>query len=221
MQSPMQASDKHTHWENIYKNKNLNEVSWYQPTPAISLEFLDMFNLPVDAKIIDIGGGDSFFVDHLLERGYTDITVLDISETAIARARKRLGIKADAIKWIVSDILNFVPNGKYDFWHDRATFHFFTSEEDIEKYIGILEKGLKSEGNLLIGSFSEKGPEKCSGLQVTQYSEKSMSERMKGHFEKIKCISIDHKTPFNTIQNFVFCGFNRFFVQDEPIKSII
>lgn len=122
----MEGFDRHVHWENIYKTKQLCEVSWYQPTPTTSLEFIEQFNIPTFAKIIDVGGGDGFFVDHLLNLGYHDITVLDISETAINRAKERLGDKANQVKWIVSDAATFKPTEKYDFWHDRATFHFLT-----------------------------------------------------------------------------------------------
>ena len=131
----MDNFDRHSHWEKIYKTKQVNEVGWYQPVPLTSLQFLEQFNIPVTAKIIDVGGGDSFFVDHLLDLGYQDITVLDISETAILRAKERLGDAAAKVKWIVADAADFKPAEKYDFWHDRAAFHFLTRDSEVESYI--------------------------------------------------------------------------------------
>lgn len=201
--------DRKNHWNNIYQNKSTDKVSWYQPSPTTSLEFVEQFSLPYTAKIIDIGGGESFFVDYLLDLGYQDITVLDISEKAIERARHRLGKKADRITWIVSDAIDFKPVEKYDLWHDRAAFHFLTDNKEIENYIELANSSIKPTGYLVIGTFSEQGPEKCSGIQIKQYSQQSMADRLKYFFKKIKCITVDHKTPFDTVQNFIFCSFKR------------
>ncbi|MFP5471219.1 MAG: class I SAM-dependent methyltransferase [Bacteroidia bacterium] len=203
----MTEFDRKKHWENIYQTKSLNEVSWYQPTPITSLHFIERFNITVTAKIIDVGGGDSLFVDHLIEKGYQDITVLDISQAAIERAKSRLGSKAEKVKWIVVDAAKFQPTEHYDFWHDRAAFHFLTDEQDISNYLKIAHQFIKPSGILVIGTFSEQGPKKCSGIDIKQYSEISMTEQLKHLFEKIDCVTIDHTTPFNTIQNFVFCCF--------------
>lgn len=202
-------STRQEHWEHIYQTKPLEEASWYQPNPETSLNFPEQFHILPDAKIIDIGGGDSFLVDHLLERGYQDITVLDISGTAIDRAKQRLGDKARNVKWIVADAVAFSPPEKYDFWHDRAAFHFLTDERDISAYLETARQSLNPEGILVIGTFSEQGPQKCSGIEIKQYSETTMTERLKAFFEKINCLTVDHKTPFNTIQNFVFCSFKK------------
>ena len=205
----MENFDRKNHWETIYQTKELNDVSWYQPTPETSLEFITQFNLPKTAKIIDIGGGDSFLVDYLLDLGYQDISVLDISTSAIEKAKLRLGEKSNKVKWIVTDITLFKPTEQYDFWHDRAAFHFLTTETDISTYLGTARDAIRSTGIMLIGTFSEQGPKKCSGIEIKQYSESSMTERLKNIFEKINCITIDHKTPFDTIQNFVFCSFKK------------
>lgn len=197
------------HWENIYRSKSEDEVSWFQPYPKTSIEFIELFKLPVTANIIDIGGGDSHFVDALLEKGYQNIWVLDISEKAIERARKRLGDKSSKVHWVVSDITDFEPPVQFDFWHDRAAFHFITTEDKIYKYVSIAEDAIKKDGYLILGTFSEKGPSKCSGLEIKQYSEASMSARFEIAFDRIKCIEVNHTTPFNTIQNFVFCSFKR------------
>jgi ubiquinone/menaquinone biosynthesis C-methylase UbiE len=198
-----------SHWEKVYGAKQLSEVSWYQPTPQVSLDFVKELDIPKDAAIIDVGGGDSFFADHLLSQGYTNITVLDISGSAIARAKKRLGEKAAGITWIVSDILEFVPSKTYDFWHDRATFHFLTGEDEVSAYLSVVNKALTVSGKMVIGTFSETGPEKCSGLPVKQYNEQSLTSLIKKWFRKIKCIHTDHITPFNTLQNFLFCSFQK------------
>lgn len=205
----METFDRHSHWENIYQTKKLSEVSWYQPVPVTSLEFLKQFSVPTTARIIDVGGGDSLFVDHLLRLGYENITVLDISETAISRAKERLGKDAVKVTWIVSDATTFQPLEKYDFWHDRATFHFLTQERDIDRYINNIRQGINPDGIVIIGTFSENGPQKCSGIEIKQYSETTMAARMKRFFEKIKCFTIDHKTPFDTVQNFIFCSFRK------------
>ena len=197
------------HWENIFANKQETEVSWFQPFPKTSIEFVELFKLPLDANIIDIGGGDSHFVDALLEKNYKNIWVLDISENALFRAKKRLGEKAIKVNWVVSDIVEFIPTVTFDFWHDRAAFHFLTTEENINKYIEIAEKAIKANGILLLGTFSETGPMKCSGLEIKQYSEVSMSLKFEKSFERIKCISEEHITPFNTTQNFLFCSFKK------------
>jgi SAM-dependent methyltransferase len=199
--------DRKKHWENIYQTKDLKDVSWFQPIPETSLNFIKKFNVPTSAKMIDIGGGDSFLVDHLLKLGYQDISVLDISAAAIDRAKQRLGDKAENVKWIVSDVANFKPTEKYDFWHDRAVFHFLTDEQEISNYIQTAHDSINQTGVLIIGTFSEQGPKKCSGIEIKQYSETSMADRLKKYFEKINCITVDHKTPFDTIQNFVFCSF--------------
>lgn len=205
----MKNFDRKKHWDNIYQTKPVNEVSWFQPTPETSLDFFRQFNVPVTAKIIDIGGGDSFLVDYLLDLGYENVTVLDISEAALDRARQRLGERAGRIKWIVADAATFKPTDKYDFWHDRATFHFLTQEPEIANYLQTAYQSIQPTGILVMGTFSEQGPKKCSGIEIKQYSEKTMTERLKAFFEKIKCITIDHRTPFDTLQNFVFCSFRK------------
>lgn len=205
----MEHLDRKKHWENIYQTKELKDVSWYQPTPTTSLDFLKQFNIPTTAKIIDIGGGDSFLVDHLLDLGYTDLTVLDISAASLNRAKQRLGDRSTKVKWIVADAATFKPTEQYDFWHDRAAFHFLTQEQEITNYINTIQKSIKPTGVLVIGTFSEQGPKKCSGIEIKQYSETTMTDQLKKFFEKVECITVDHQTPFNTIQNFIFCSFKK------------
>lgn len=198
-----------SHWEKIYATKRLDEVSWYQPTPGVSLDFISELNIQKDAAIIDVGGGDSYLADNLLAAGFTDITVLDISEAAINRAKQRLAKDAERINWIVADINDLVIDKKFDCWHDRAAFHFLTTDKQIEKYLTIAQEHISRDGRMIIGTFSTSGPEKCSGLPIKQYSEQSLSGVLKKWFEKIKCITTDHITPFNTVQNFLFCSFKK------------
>jgi SAM-dependent methyltransferase len=201
--------NRKSHWDKIYSYKELKDLSWYQPLPATSLNFLKQFSIPTTGKIIDVGGGDSLLVDYLIELGYQDITVLDISEYALDRAKKRLGKSASKVKWIVADVTKFKPAEKYSFWHDRATFHFLTKEQEIETYLDIARQSINHSGVLVLGTFSDEGPKSCSGLQIKQYSETRMTDRLKKYFKKIKCITINHRTPFDTIQNFVFCSFRK------------
>ena len=200
-------TDRQKHWETVYKTKQPNEVSWTQEMPKTSLDFIHEFNLPKSAKIVDIGGGDSKLVDYLLEQGFENITVLDISSEALEKSKKRLGNKAQKVKWIVSDVREFNPDTKFDVWHDRATFHFLTTTTQIKKYIETASKYVI--GFLTIATFSDNGPDKCSGLQIKKYSEKTLTSALKKKFDKIRCITEDHITPFKTIQNFLFCSFKR------------
>lgn len=197
------------HWERIYSSKTSEEFSWTQDTPATSISFLKGFNVPKSAPIIDIGGGESKLVDYLLNEGYTDVTVLDISENALDRAKTRLGDDASKVNWIVSDVTKFVPKRQYTIWHDRATFHFLTKEPQIEKYVSIASGTLTGDGFMTIGTFSENGPEKCSGLQIRKYSEEVLTSVVQTAFHKLKCIREDHITPFQTVQNFLFCSFQK------------
>lgn len=205
----MENFDRKKHWENIYQTKELTDVSWFQPNPETSLDLIRKTAILKDVKIIDIGGGDSFLVDNLLDLGYQDITVLDISNSAIERAKERLGSRAKRVKWVVSDITNFNPSEKYDCWHDRASFHFLTDEKEISNYVKTVNECITKDGNLIIGTFSDKGPTKCSGIPIKQYTENSLEKQFSNTFEKIDCETIDHKTPFDTIQNFIFCRFKR------------
>ncbi|MBS1750565.1 MAG: class I SAM-dependent methyltransferase [Bacteroidetes bacterium] len=205
----MQTEARKKHWENIYTTKQQTEVSWYEKVPSTAIELIKELNLPKTANIIDNGGGDSFFVDHLLQLGFTNITVQDISETALAKTKKRLGKDAERITWLVCDESDCSPPGYYDVWHDRAAFHFLTEEAEIQNYINTIENHIRPGGYFIIATFSEQGPSKCSGLPVKQYSETTMSKLLQNSFIKEKCFTTDHHTPFNTEQNFLFCIFRR------------
>jgi len=200
-------SERKKHWENIYKTKAPNEVSWTQEIPKTSLYFIYSYGLPKDAKIIDVGGGDSKLVDYLLHEGYENISVLDISGNALQKAKDRLGDKADTINWIESDITDFKPDSTFDIWHDRAAFHFLKTHEQISKYVEIASKFVSSY--LILGTFSEEGPKKCSGLEINQYSETTLTDIFKSSFKKIQCVEEIHTTPFGTKQSFLFCSLKK------------
>jgi len=200
---------KKEHWEKVYSTKQPHEVSWTEELPKTSLDFVHSFNLPKTAGIIDIGGGDSKLVDYLLQEGFENISVLDISEKAIERAKHRLGDKATQVNWIVSDVTEFHPSASYDCWHDRATFHFLTTPSEINTYLAIARQAVPPGGGMVIGTFSDKGPKKCSMLDVHQYTEEELQKQLNDGFEKIKCVTEDHTTPYNTKQNFLFCSFKR------------
>ncbi|MDG1476570.1 MAG: class I SAM-dependent methyltransferase [Vicingaceae bacterium] len=199
--------DRKKHWENIYNTKQLDEVSWYQTNPQTSLDYITSNAASLTAKIIDVGGGDSFLVDHLLDLGYTDITVVDISAKAIERAKARLNEKASKAKWIVADAADFTQTEKYDIWHDRAAFHFLTDENDIVNYRNTAANAINKNGSMIIGTFSIDGPFKCSGIEIKQYSEESLTSCFEENFSLTESVNYNHPTPFNTTQNFVFCSF--------------
>ena len=195
------------HWEKIYQTKRSDQVSWTQDIPQTSLDFINSFGLAKSSNIIDIGGGESKLVDYLLEEGFENISVLDISEKALEKAQDRLREKASKVNWIVCDILEFEPTTSFDVWHDRATFHFLTTPRQVEKYLLTARNSVN--GYLTIGTFSENGPNKCSGLEIKQYSEEKLTAELNKGFDKIRCITEDHTTPFNTTQNFLFCSFKK------------
>lgn len=203
------SQKRQEHWEQVYKTKPLESVSWYQQVPLPSLQRIEKLNLAEKDAIIDIGGGDSLLADHLTVKGYSNVTVLDISNAALERAKLRLGKIADQIKWIDSDILNFHPTQPFRLWHDRAAFHFLSAPKDLITYRKIAESTVAPEGYLIIATFSTKGPTKCSGLEVKQYTPELLQNTLGPGFELIESETVDHTTPGGGIQNFLFATFKR------------
>jgi predicted TPR repeat methyltransferase len=195
------------HWEEVYATKTPDQVSWTQAIPQTSLDLIHAFGDDKSVSIIDVGGGDSHLVDCLLDEGYSNLTVLDISGNALERAKERLGDRASLVNWVETDITTFQPEQHFDIWHDRAVFHFLTESEDIAHYVSIAENHV-SKG-MVIGTFSEDGPLRCSALDVTQYSSSSLSQLFQARFDALTCLNEDHTTPFNTTQNFTFCSFRK------------
>ena len=200
-------NQKKKHWENVFQTKSPHEVSWTEDYPKRSIELIQSFNLDKSASIIDIGGGDSLLVDALIELGFTDLSVLDISGRALERAQKRLGDRAKFIHWVESDILDFNPTKNYTLWHDRASFHFLTVSRDIQKYTEIVTQS--NAKHLVLGTFSTSGPKRCSGLLITQYDCKKLKNCFSNSYNQIGCIEIEHVTPFNSKQDFIFSRFNK------------
>lgn len=194
------------HWENVYQNKTQEQVSWTQKFPKTSLDLIAQFDVDSSGKIIDVGGGDGHLVDFLIDEGYENISVLDISSKAIERAKDRLADKGQNIHWITSNILDFMPETRYDVWHDRAAFHFLTSEKDINTYINLVGE---FANHIVLGTFSKNGPLKCSGLPISQYNAEDLQALLKSDFELVSSHYEDHTTPFDTQQNFLFCSFRR------------
>jgi ubiquinone/menaquinone biosynthesis C-methylase UbiE len=197
------------HWENIFHAKNFNEVSWHQKYPKTSVDLILSINPDKDSHIIDVGGGDSNLVDTLIKLNFKNISVLDVSLNALEKSQQRLGEKSKNIKWICSDIREFKSSESFNIWHDRALFHFLTSEKDINKYVKLVKKFLNPGGYLIIATFSLKGPKKCSGLNIRQYSEDSMKKIFNKEFEHIKSLEEIHNTPFKTSQSFIWNVFKK------------
>jgi SAM-dependent methyltransferase len=202
------AGDKE-HWEHIYESKDETGVSWFQACPATSLALIETCHLPLHAAVLDVGGGDSHLAEALLDRGFNNLWVLDISGKALQKAKMRLGERAKCVHWIESDVLDFKPPVKFDLWHDRAAFHFLTTEDNISRYAAMANERVVEGGHLIMATFSEVGPEKCSGLEVRRYSEQLLSQVFSPYFEKTACMTEDHVTPFNSVQNFLFCKFRK------------
>jgi cyclopropane fatty-acyl-phospholipid synthase-like methyltransferase len=197
------------HWEKIYEKKELNGVSWFQEKPSTSLSLIDSSSIKKDNEIIDIGCGKSYLIDNLLKNQFSDISILDISSNALKEVKKRISKYTNKGELFNSNILDFYTDKKFDLWHDRAVFHFLTIEKEIRNYIEISENQIRKGGTLIIGTFSENGPLKCSGLEISRYSVDDLKLLFSESFELVEHLNTDHATPFDTIQNFNFCRFKK------------
>lgn len=202
-------SDRTTHWQNVYATKGEAEVSWFQTSPAISLEMIRAANPDRNAAIIDIGGGESRLVDALLQDGYRDLAVLDLSANALEVVKKRIGTAASTIDWIVADVATWQPAKTYDVWHDRAAFHFLTDPWDRAAYVDRLRTAIAAGGQVIIATFAPDGPEKCSGLPVQRHDSASLSGELGPEFELVEARSEMHQTPWHSTQAFQFSRFRR------------
>jgi len=195
-----------SHWEQVYKTKAPDAVSWYAPHLETSLKLIQQATHDKNAAIIDVGGGEATLVDDLLDHEHERISVLDISQTAIDVARKRLGSKGAKVAWYCSDITTAtLPESYFDVWHDRAVFHFLTSEEDRQKYVRQVMRSVKHGGHVIISTFGPEGPEKCSGLDVVKYDAGSLHTEFGKTFQLIESSTEIHQTPFGTTQQFLYC----------------
>jgi trans-aconitate methyltransferase len=205
----MTDASRHDHWENVYAGKGENQVSWFQETPAISLELIELVGATPGSGIIDIGGGASRLVDCLVSRGYEDVTVLDLSEAALAAARSRVGESGGRVTWVAADVTIWEPSRTYDIWHDRAAFHFLTEREDQAAYIARLRRAVRPGGHAIIGTFAPDGPERCSGLLVSRYDAAGLAATLGRGFELIDARRHEHVTPWGATQKFQFSTFRR------------
>jgi trans-aconitate methyltransferase len=201
--------DRSAHWEGVYASKSENEVSWFQENPAISLELIKQTHAVPESAIIDIGGGASRLVDALVARGFTAVTVLDLSEAALQSAQARLGEHAASVRWIAADATAWQPTGAFDIWHDRAAFHFLVEASDRAAYIDRLHAGVKPGGHAIIATFAPDGPEKCSGLPVQRYDSESLSRTIGAAFDLVEHLSHRHLTPWGAEQSFQFSVLRR------------
>jgi SAM-dependent methyltransferase len=203
----MSDVSRQDHWEKVYTTKGENEVSWFQETPAPSLELIKLVGAIRSSAIIDVGGGASRLVDSLVSQGYEDVTVLDLSAAALASAQSRMGGKADQAKWIAADVTTWEPSRTYDVWHDRAAFHFLTDPNDQAAYVARLRNALRLGGHAIIGTFALDGPERCSGLAVSRYDANRLAATLGSGFKLIDTLRHEHTTPGGVTQRFQFSTF--------------
>ena len=199
--------EKKKHWENIYQTKNIDGVSWYQETPYESIELIKKFSTTDFDMIIDIGCGKSFLADNLLKLNYKNITLVDISLNALKEVKDRLNNKS--LNFIETDVLNLKLEQTFDIWHDRAVFHFIIDKKSVEKYISLCNEYIVEGGKLIIGTFAEDGPLKCSGIEIKRYSVEHLKKLFKENFEFLEGFKKLHSTPFDTEQSFTFCVFRK------------
>jgi len=205
----MPGFDRKKHWEQVYGNKSPDETSWFQREPRLSLSMIANTGFGPEASVIDIGGGASLLVDHLLDRGYRDLSVLDISLAAQGQASQRLGERAEQIEWIEADVTTFNPVRRYDIWHDRAAFHFLISDRDRRSYVDVLRNSLAPGGQAIIATFAPGGPEKCSGLDIVQYDSGKLGRELGAEFMLQEQEEETHITPANRQQLFCFFRYRR------------
>lgn len=203
----MSTSMRQAHWENVYSSKGEAEVSWFQETPAPSLELIALVGASRHSTVIDVGGGASRLVDCLVAEGYDDVTVLDLSAAALAKADARIGDRPIKVRWLVADATTWEPSRSYDVWHDRAAFHFLTDANDQAAYVDRLRRGLQRGGHAIIGTFAPGGPDKCSGLPVARHDAKSLGETLGAEFVLIDTRRHEHPTPWGATQHFQFSTF--------------
>jgi len=195
-------------WEDVYRNKEEAETSWHEERPQVSLDLIAETGPRTDAAIVDAGGGSSRLVDCLLEQGFRRITVLDLSETALAKARARLP-KDAPVEWVVGDVLYWQPSGRFDVWHDRAAFHFLIDPADQDSYLRVMDRALVVGGHAIIGTFALDGPTSCSGLPVDRYDAARLSGRLGDGYRLIRTLNHEHRTPWDGVQRFQFGLFRK------------
>ncbi len=200
---------RRVHWERVYETKAADEVSWYQRSPTLSLELIRATGVSEAAWILDVGGGASSLVDHLVALGYERIGVLDVAEAALAHARDRLGPAADRVEWYVSDVTTFVPTHPWDVWHDRTVFHFLVDPADRAAYREVLVRSVPDGGHVVVATFGPRGPKRCSGLDVVRYSADALGEELGSCVRLVESRTEEHETPSHVVQQFMYARFRR------------
>jgi SAM-dependent methyltransferase len=197
------------HWDSVYGSKAITEVSWYEPHAEKSLELIRSAGVGLADPIVDVGGGASFLVDDLLEAGYRDLTVLDVSATVLDKLRERLGPRALSVTLLHQDVMAFEAERRYALWHDRAVFHFLVERADRERYLHALRRALRMDGHLVIATFGPSGPERCSGLPTLRYDQAALAAELGPDFKLMESSLSVHRTPWNAPQQFLYCRFVR------------
>lgn len=197
------------HWETVYTTKAPDLVSWFQTTPETSLAALSRMAAPPTSAIIDVGGGASALADSLLDRGWANVTILDLAASALEVSQSRLGPRASQVQWIATDITQWSPARQYDIWHDRAVFHFLTTKEARDAYKNALHAGLRRGGWLIMATFALDGPDKCSGLPVVRYDADLLTQELGQDFTLLEAWVEEHKTPWNSDQSFNWCVYEK------------
>lgn len=196
-------ADRATHWNTVYDTKG-DDVSWYQATPTVTLDLLDALRVDRAASIIDLGGGASVVVDHLLARQFTDVTVLDVSKVALDNTQARLGPAAERVHWLHRDIFDWEPERRFDLWHDRAVFHFLIDADERESYLQVLRAGIAPDGRAIVATFDAHGPTHCSGLPVVRYGATELAQVFAPHFDLVHTRAEEHLTPAGLVQPFTW-----------------
>jgi 2-polyprenyl-3-methyl-5-hydroxy-6-metoxy-1,4-benzoquinol methylase len=205
----MSDQNRQAHWQNVYSTKCEDEVSWFEESPTISLDLIRSTGVGTDASIIDVGGGASRLVDALVNKGFEAITVLDLSEKALATAKARLGASGAKVQWVVADVTTWDPSAAYDVWHDRATFHFLTEPKDRAAYAERVFRATRPGSHVIIGTFAPDGPERCSGLPVARHDAASLGNMLGDAFTLIESRRHGHRTPAGATQSFQFSRLRR------------
>jgi SAM-dependent methyltransferase len=197
------------HWDRVYVKKASSDLSWFQGEPATSLSLIRQAGLGPDDWLIDVGGGTSRLLAHLLAEGYRNLSILDISETGLETARAQLGDRAAEVEWFECDVLDFEPPHRWALWHDRAVFHFLTSPDDRGRYCSVLNRGLEPSGHLMLSTFALDGPPRCSGLEVTRHSPESLQALLGPEYRLLGSMNESHRTPTGGTQSFLYAWFQR------------
>lgn len=205
---------RQAHWDRVYERNEPDKVSWYQRNPRVSVELIRAIEAPTTARVLDVGGGASSLVDYLLDAGYAEVGVLDIARESLAKARHRLGVRAEAVEWFVGDVTSFASPHVWDVWHDRAVYHFLTGAGDRAAYRDVLLKTVPDDGHVIIATFGPEGPQRCSGLDVVRYSAESLAAELGAGFRLVETRAEDHTTPGEAVQQFMFARFRR-----EPVSQ--